>query len=286
MFRIGYNTNGFACHPVTAAIDILAEQGYRSVAITIDHYALDPGNANLDSQIESIRRRLKHWSFTSVIETGARFLLNPRKKHEPTLVSQSAQGRKHRINFLKNALDIAVALQSDALSFWSGRKAEVVDKNIAWKWLIEGCKELAEYAELTGIPLGFEPEPGMFVENMDQYRYLKNQVDSDMFKLTLDLGHAFITEDVEVHECIELYRNDIVNIHLEDMKKNEHKHLFFGEGEMDFNKIFQALIHSGYDGPVNVELSRHSHNAVITARDSMLFLIRQFKPALDSAGIK
>ena len=33
----------------------------------------------------------------SVIETGARFLLDPTDKHEPTLLTASAEGRARRV---------------------------------------------------------------------------------------------------------------------------------------------------------------------------------------------
>ena len=39
---LGYNTNGLAHHDLFDAVELLAEIGYRSVAITIDHGALPP----------------------------------------------------------------------------------------------------------------------------------------------------------------------------------------------------------------------------------------------------
>ena len=40
---------------------------------------------------------------------------------------------------------------------------------------------------------------------------------------------------------------------------------------MDFADIFRALKEVGYEGGVYVELSRHSHNAVETARQALAF---------------
>jgi sugar phosphate isomerase/epimerase len=46
----------------------------------------------------------------------------------------------------------------------------------------------------------------------------------------------------------------------------------FGEGEIDFGEVFGALKEIDYAGGVHVELSRHSHDAVETARRSFAFL--------------
>ena len=272
MLRLGYNTNGFNCHSLESALEIIAALGYQGVAITIDNYILNPWDKGLSSKLDEVDRLLKKYSLGCVIETGARFLLDPRVKHEPTLISNDADGRRIRLDFLKRALNLAGRLEAEALSFWSGKKQAGTDDAVAWKWLLAGCRDLAAHAGKWGIPLAFEPEPGMFVENLTQYSSLKTEVDHDLFCLTLDVGHAFLTEGGPVGECIRRFRGDIRNIHIEDMQKNAHRHLFFGEGEIDFGEIFEALKDIDYMGLLNVELSRHSHDAVNVARRSYRYL--------------
>src|SRR5438105_224092 len=95
----GYNTNGFAHHRLEDALTILAELGYRSVALTLDYCALNPFDSDLPRQLAAVRELLNRLGLRSVIETGARFLLDPRHKHQPTLLSPEPHGRERRLDF-------------------------------------------------------------------------------------------------------------------------------------------------------------------------------------------
>src|SRR5688500_4088121 len=118
--RLGYNTNGLAHHEPFEALELLAEIGYQSVAITLDHGPLNPFAADWSASQQRLKETLRRLGVKSVIETGARFLLDPRHKHEPTLVSASVAERARRIDFLKRAIDAAAFLDSDCVSLWSG----------------------------------------------------------------------------------------------------------------------------------------------------------------------
>ena len=118
---LGYNTNGMAHHDLFDAVELLADIGYQSVAITIDHASLSPNARYNHQRTQRLQRLLRQRKIRTVIETGARFLLNPREKHEPTLVSRDRDGRRRRIDFYKYAVDSAAKLGSDCVSLWSGR---------------------------------------------------------------------------------------------------------------------------------------------------------------------
>ena len=57
-----------------------------------------------------------------------------------------------------------------------------------------------------------------------------------------------------------------------DVEAGRHEHLMFGEGEVRWTEVAEGLAASGYAGPLEVELSRHSSDAPATARRSLEFL--------------
>lgn len=268
--RWGYNTNGFANHTLESALKIIAEEGYEGVALTLDNFHCNPFSENYHQNIESIRHLLNHYGLACVIETGARFLLNPYQKHEPTLISLDQRSR--RIDFLKRAVDVAVVLGAEAVSFWAGVNRAGISEEMALDLLINGCKIISEYALEKNIIIGFEPEPGMFIETLAQYDQLKKAVNLENFQLTMDIGHLYCTETKSAAQLIREYQDDIVNIHIEDIKDGIHEHLMFGDGDIQFSEIIDALYDINYLGLVNVELSRHSHMAPIVARQAIDFL--------------
>jgi len=269
--RFGYNTNGFAHHRLEDALVILAELGYRSVALTLDYHALNPFDADLPQQLDRVRGLLRRLGLHSVIETGARFLLDPRRKHRPTLLDTGPRAGR-RLEFLQRAVDIAQALGSDAVSFWSGTPAEPAADAVLMDRLVEACRNLCSYAEPKGVRLAFEPEPGMFIDTMARYADLREQVARPSFGLTVDVGHLHCVGEVPITEQLKSWQELLWNVHIEDMRQGVHDHLMFGEGEIDFAPVLHELRKIGYGGGVHVELSRHSHDAVETARRALEFL--------------
>ncbi len=279
--RLGYNTNGTSDHRWPQAIQLMAEIGYRSVAISVDHNCLDPFSPRLADDVAAMRALLEQHDMISVVETGARFLLNPRVKHEPTLMSATADERRLRVEFLKRCVDISAELGSDAVSFWSGVLREELPEPAALERLAAGCREVCDYAATKDVRLAFEPEPGMFIETMADYANLLELVDAPHFGLTIDIGHLQCVEDEPIPVHLRRWSDRLFNIHMEDMRRGVHEHLPFGEGEIDFGPVLSTLRDIGYAGGVNVELSRHGHMAPNMLQASYDFL----QQILDSEGV-
>ena len=280
--RLGYNTNGLAHHRLLDAIELLADEGYTSVAITLDAGALDPYEepAVLARQVVQVREALDRRSLGRVIETGARYLLNPRLKHDPTLMDPDLTRREIRLDFLRRAIDLATALGAEAVSFWSGRSPLPVGEDQGMARLAEALKPVLEYAERSDMPLAFEPEPGMFIDTLDRFARLDERVRHPLFDLTVDVGHVHCSAEGDNAGLLRQWGPRIKNIHMEDMVQGVHEHLMFGQGTMEFPPIFQALQDIGYRAGIHVELSRHSHMAVEAVQVSAAFL----KPMMEFPG--
>lgn len=267
----GYNTNGFAHHKLEDALEIIAECGYRGVALTLDNFHCNPFTLEENpTALPRLKQVLEKLHLRVVIETGARYLLNSQRKHYPTLIS--SEGRQIRQEFLRRAIDIAHDLGAECVSFWSGALEPEVPEQKAWDWLVTGCLQLAEHAKRRGVQLAFEPEPGMLVDDMAKFQVLKHHITSARFGLTLDIGHVFCTEQAPFRQVYGKFANLIRNIHIEDIRNRQHEHLMFGEGELDFPAILRVLADNKYNGLINVELSRDSHRAPEVARRSIEFL--------------
>lgn len=207
-----------------------------------------------------------------MIESGARFLLDSRRKHEPTLISPTMQEREVRQDFLRLCVDIGAELNAQCISFWSGKACESSTWEEQMEWLVKGCQQVAEYAERKHVLLAFEPEPGMLIDSMERFAELYERVKHASFGLTIDVGHLVCGGELPVSRFLTEWKQVLWNIHIEDMKRGVHDHVMFGQGEIDFEDTFAGLNSANYDRGVYVELSRHSHEAVQTAQKAKAFL--------------
>jgi L-ribulose-5-phosphate 3-epimerase len=276
---LGYNTNGFAHHRLDDAIEIIAELGYRGVALTLDVHHLNPFAADHVEQLARTRSLLEKHNLRCVIETGARFLLDPRRKHQPTLLTEGRGGVNRHV-FLGLAVQAAAELGAECVSFWSGTPTDDTPADRLMGRLAVMIQPVADYAAERNVRLAFEPEPGMFIDTMDKFAELHAKVNHPHFGLTLDVGHLVCNGELPVSEHLVRWKDWLWNVHIEDMRRGVHDHLMFGEGEVDFADVFAGLRAAGYQKGVYVELSRHSHDAVNTARRAKAFL----DPYLNEGG--
>ena len=271
---LGYHTNSLQNHRFDDALTLLHRHGYQAVAITPDTCHLDPESTS-DADLTAIAQRLVELGLTPIMETGARFLLDPSTKHEPTLMTRDPARRAQRVAFYRRVAAMGKLLGAKVVSFWAGiDRAPGPDSEA---WMLEGIAATCAAIREHGLVPSIEPEPGMALETFADYERIRTALGAGAPQLTLDIGHLYAVWEGDPAEIITRAAPFMAQVHLEDHRRGVHEHLLPGDGEVDFEGVLKALRESGYGGSVCFELSRQSHcapTAVATCRE----LWTQFLP--------
>jgi len=270
---LGYSTNSIGDIDPLDALPRLRDLGYQSLAITLDHHTIDPLAADLATRVDRWRQALARVGMACVIETGARHLLDPAVKHEPTLVSSDPAARARRIEFTRRAIDVAADLGAGCVSLWSGVGRDAAAHATFGNRLADGLAEIVAHAERASVVVAFEPEPGMVIDTLARAATLFDRLGRpSSLRLTVDLGHMECMGEWPYAAHLRPWLGMIANVHVDDMLACRHEHLPLGTGEVDFPAAIAGLAATGYRGGLHVELPRQSHRWLETARQSAAVL--------------
>ncbi|MFD5877078.1 sugar phosphate isomerase/epimerase family protein [Streptomyces sp. NPDC060322] len=275
--RLGYGTNGLTDLRLDDALGLLADLGYDGVGLTLDHMHLDPLGPDLADRTRRVARRLTGLGLGVTVETGARYVLDSRRKHGPSLLDPDPDARAARVALLLRAVDVAADLGAHAVHCFSGvvppATGADAGRDVMWQRLAEALGPVLDAAAGAGVPLAVEPEPGHLLATLADFHHLRALLgDPEPLGLTLDIGHCQCLEPASPVDCVKEAAPWLRHVQIEDMRRGVHEHLPFGDGEIDFPPVLEALAATGYTGLTVVELPRHSHAGPDLAARSLRFL--------------
>jgi sugar phosphate isomerase/epimerase len=197
MIKLSYSTFGLTDLDFLNSIEVVDKAGYPGIELSFHRDQFNPFEIT-DEFIATTKERFETVGVNPVCVATASHFFTPSRPHEPSLMSPDLAGRKRRINLIRRGIDVARKLDVSLVTFGSGfiRDEHVTNPSVNPRELlvdsIHQC--LRSVRDDEDITLLIEPEPGMFIETVEQGMSLIDEVDSPKFKLHLDICHMYCSE--------------------------------------------------------------------------------------------
>ncbi len=149
---------------------------------------------------------------------------------------------------------------------WEGKY--VMDDE-EWKLLADGLNRLGKIAKDKGMTLTFHHHMGTVVQPEEEIDRFMEMVDPELVYLLFDSGHLSFA-GIDPEKVLRRYVSRVKHVHLKDIRKEmversrrerwsflkgvrEGVFTVPGDGDVDFEPIFEILNEAGYEGYVVVE---------------------------------
>jgi len=270
--EFAFSTNAFKKFSLKDTINILSEIGYNGIEILCDiPHAYPKTLTNSDiNELKQLLSKLK----ISISNLNAFTLFAIGDTHHPSWIENDFESRKMRIDHTLDCIKLARKLGVSNISTEPG--GPVISQGLSENELLRifenGINEILKTAESENVTVLVEPEPGLLIENSEQFiKFIKN-FDSKHIGLNLDIGHFFCVGE-DPSQVIYKLSEYVRHVHLEDIAADRtHHHLMLGEGAIDIDSVFKSLKDIGYEGFITIELYPYQACPIYAAKNAMKFI--------------
>jgi sugar phosphate isomerase/epimerase len=270
--KLAYSTNAFKKYSLEETIRLIKEIGFTGVEIMADRPHLYPPDYRTTGKVQALKNSLASLGLkVSNLNTFTLFAVGD--MHHPSWIEKEAVLREIRIQHTKDCLRLAAELECPNISIQPGGRVEHLSREESMRIFQEGLNEVLPVAQNYGVKILVEPEPNLLMESAAQFREFIQQVDKSVIGLNCDVGHFYCAGE-EPEKVIKEFAPVISHIHIEDIKNRVHDHKICGQGDMDFQSIFDAMRSIKYDGFVSLELYPYQDNPAQAGRESLYFLTK------------
>lgn len=260
MVQLAFSTNAYTRFELTEAVQRVGDCGYAGVELLADapHAFLtafdEEDRTELQETLETAGLSVSNINANTA--TGYYDDAPDASFFAPTIITDDEEKRAWRVSYTKQAIDLADAVGAPAICVATGRPEPGNPPEQAREYLSDSLHEILDYAESVGVDVGIEFEPELLIECTDELLELLDVIDRDALGVNLDVGHAAVYGENPA-ESVRQCAGQITGIHIEDIvggRRGKHYHRIPGEGDLNFEAIFQALDDIGYEGFATLEL--------------------------------
>ena len=274
-----YSTNAFVKFSLHDSLFAISDLGFGGVEILADRPHLYPPDYS-DDEMQRLRSDLDKAGL-KVTNLNSFTLFAVGDTYLPSWIEPEADRREVRIQHTLDCLRAAAALDCPNISVPPGGPLDGLDAKQAMAEFHRGLERVVPLAEELGISILVEPEPGLMIENTDQFKTLIKDIRSKAVGINFDIGHFFCANEDPL-TAFETLFEWVGHVHLEDIPASRvHQHMIPGQGALDFEAIFLQIVRLGYKGDISLELYPYVDMPVEAGRQSLEYLL----PLFESTGL-
>ncbi len=244
MIQLAYSTFGLTNLKFLTAIDEVENAGYPGIEISFHREQFNPFDLS-DDDLANVKKRLDSGRVKAACVATASHFFTPQRPHEPSLMSPDLAGRKRRIALVKRGIHVARQLGVHLVTFGSGfiREEHVNNPSInPRELLIDSIQQcLAEIRPDEDLTLLIEPEPGMYIETMQQGLSLVEELNSPHFRLHVDILHSYCSEKNYI-EALAQAAPYIKYLHISDAQQGYNLKIIKDAENLSFDLDFASYL--------------------------------------------
>ena len=268
--KFAFSSNAFLRTSLLEAIRIIASIGYEGIEIMADAPHAYPLSLTEKDRFQ-IRQELRKNSL-KISNINAFMHHADGDTYHPSWIEKDPLLRSKRVDYTLRCIELASELGACNISTEPGGPLEEMEREEAFDVFLEGLRSVESKAREKNVRILIEPEPGLLIENSEQFHQLYELLDPEIFGINFDIGHFYCVGE-KPSELIHSMKDYIYHFHMEDIAASrKHHHLMLGEGAVDLAETVDAIKAIGYDGFVTVELYTYEHKAEEAARQAYKYI--------------
>lgn len=131
---------------------------------------------------------------------------------------------------------------------------EVIPPEAQWRWGLECCRRLGDYADRKGIDIALELEPfrQSLLGNVNEMVRFIDECGHPRVRANIDISHLVLCDTGPAE--LKKLEGRAIHVHISDCDGKVHGDLPPGRGVVRFSPYLQAVKELGIDGTIAVEL--------------------------------
>lgn len=262
--KTGFSTWSFLSLPPMKAVKKIASLGFETIELWGDIPHFWAGSMK-NSEVKNLKNSLRPFGGNTSI-------------HAPivNLADKNPGLRKEAVRQTKETIKLAGLINCRYLTLHPGQKPYIMQD---WDYSSEAILlnldsicNLIEEARKCGVFLCLENVNGYIGETLPEMEDLIKNLNSNMIKVVLDIGHANLIFPQEIENFLEKFKKKLALIHVSDNHGKTDAHLPVGGGNINFKKVFRKIKQIKFNGPVIGEYRWRKNNPFENPKKYIKFL--------------